>query len=84
MMEMNTRVTVCTGLKRERRRAATTRPSGSENRSVRKKMAQVRPRPSLIFWIIVAMVMSAFPFAWRKGYRFRHNPSAGFFNYTFI
>ena len=32
-------------------------PSGSENRIVRKKMAQVLPRPSLIFMIIVSKVI---------------------------
>ena len=40
------------------RRSVTIMPSGRENRSVRKKMAQVLPRPSLIFRIIVANVIN--------------------------
>ena len=39
------------------RRSVTIMPSGRENRSVRKKMAQVLPRPSLIFMIIVSKVI---------------------------
>ena len=39
------------------RRSVMSMPSGRENRMVRKKMAQVLPRPSLIFAIIVSKVI---------------------------
>ena len=39
------------------RRKVMTMPSGRENRRVRKKMAQVLPRPSLIFAMIVSNVI---------------------------
>ena len=47
--------------------SATSRPSGSENSSVRKKMAQVRPRPSLILAIIAVSVIEQAPYVIKKG-----------------
>ena len=50
---MMKRVTAETILSLLMRSSATIMPSGRENSKVRKKMAQVLPRPSLIFTIMV-------------------------------
>ena len=62
---MYTLVTPLTTLFLDMRSSATSSPSGNENSSVKKKMAQVLPRPSLIFAI---MAMSVIDRLLRGGY----------------
>ena len=60
-MEINTRVTYCTGLNFVIRKSATISPRGREKTSVSEKMAKLLPRPSLIFAIMAEMVILRSP-----------------------